>query len=87
MDIQKNDQGKKDLKSTDQQKKKIKYDKGEVTYGHVISEPEFSRKDKSTAHYEAEEVNQKLSHLSLAEDTDPGKRNKNKEKGVRGKNI
>lgn len=87
MDIQKKDQGKKDLKSTDQQERKVKYDKGEVTYGHVISDPVYSRKDKSVENEQPDDVNEKLNHLNLTQDTDLGKRNENKEKGIRGKNL
>ncbi|MCZ4242584.1 hypothetical protein [Pedobacter punctiformis] len=88
--MEQNDYKRKDLKSTPSQEKKIKYDKGEVTYGHIISNPIFSRKDKADENSESEEnidVNEQLNNINLTKDTDISNRNQNKEKGVRGKDL
>jgi len=69
----------------------IEWDNGEATYGHKRAD--FKRKDEPDASHTNEEnnpprnVNENLNNSNLSQGEDIGNRNKNDEKGLRGKDL
>lgn len=70
----------------------IEWDNGEATYGHKRTD--FKRKDEPEASHllktendPKHTVNENLSNSNLSQGEDIGNRNKNNEKGLRGKDL
>ncbi|SDG78372.1 hypothetical protein SAMN05421827_11135 [Pedobacter terrae] len=70
----------------------IEWDNGEATYGHKRAD--FKRKDEpaasqvvSSENDPARGVNENLTNSNLSQGEDIGNRNKNDEKGLRGKDL
>ncbi|WP_406824084.1 hypothetical protein [Pedobacter sp. KACC 23697] len=70
----------------------IEWDNGEATYGHKRTD--FKRKDEpqsshtvNTENDPARSVNEDLNNSNLSQGEDIGNRNKNDEKGLRGKDL
>ena len=70
----------------------IEWDNGEATYGHKRAD--FKRKDQpdeshllKTENDPTHAVNENLNNSNLSQGEDIGNRNKNNEKGLRGKDL
>jgi len=79
-------------KNIDPNEDHIEWDNGEATYGHKRAD--FKRKDEpetphsvNTENDPIRSVNENLTNSNLSQGEDIGNRNKNDEKGLRGKDL